>query len=310
MADAAQLPVQDKYRQPEVIEFWRRLSLQGLQACEEAAIKKYASAPGLALDLGCGSGRAILALQPRGYRVVGLDITWEMLDAARELCAQRHLQPHLTQGDLRALPYAQASFDLALILIAALQHIPQRKVRQAVLADIARVLRPGGVLILALDNLAPALRCYGYWGLRKLGAWLKPSSHGRPSPASSPGAAADQLLSARRASMNKVIWHLRGLARTLRWRTWNGWVDAARRAGLAKGEPGDAAIHQVSLTATRGRVYYHIYRHAELVADAQAAGLELLGYHACDELTSGRETPPRIRQLDKQILYAFRRPSK
>ena len=95
MPDPAQLPVQGKYRQPEVVEFWRQLSLQGLQACEDAVIRRYAPPSGHALDLGCGSGRAILALEPRGYRVTGLDITWEMLDAARDLCRQRHLQPRL-----------------------------------------------------------------------------------------------------------------------------------------------------------------------------------------------------------------------
>ena len=102
-------------------------------------------------------------------------------------------------------------------------------------------------------------------------------------------------------------WHARGIARTLRWRTWNGLIDVGRRARLARGEAGDTEIDQVSLTPTRGLVYYHIYRHAELVEDAAIGGFALVGYHSGRELSEGRSFVPRVRQLDKQVLYAFRR---
>ncbi len=311
------LSVKEKYRQPEVVEFYRRFSTQGLQACEEEMLARYAPAPASVLDLGCGSGRAGLALEPRGYRVTGLDLTWEMLCAALGLYKQQRLDPRLVQADLRAIPSAAASYDVALVFIAALQHIPGQGARRQVFAEVARVLRPHGVLLLALDNLAPALTCYGYWGWGRLAsiAGLRRSSPAAPStrqeasPSTLPvqPTPADILLAARRTGTQRLAWHLRGMARTLRWRTWTGLIDVGRRMRLTGGQVGDTAIQQVSADSTPGLVYYHLYRHKELVADAATAGFELMGYHSGAELSEGQDFAPRARQLDKQVLYAFRR---
>ena len=104
-----------------------------------------------------------------------------------------------------------------------------------------------------------------------------------------------------------MTWHARGLARTLRWRTWNGALDLGRALRGAEAEIGDTAIEQVSLTPTPGAVYYHIYRHQELVTDAALAGLNMLGYYSGRELSEDQTFTPRVRQLDKQVLYAFQR---
>lgn len=319
------IEITEKYTQPEVVAFWQQFSLQGLQACEAMMLARYAPPPATVLDLGCGTGRAGMALAPLGYTVAGLDITWAMVQAARGLYLEAGIRPLLWQADMRHIPCPTASYDVVLILIAALQHIPGRPDRQATLAEIGRVLRPGGVLLLALDNIAPALTCYGWWSWRKaralgrrfagkldvavdqmdeaavrLRAKVGPSVNGTAT-------AADDLLVSRRQQVSGVGWHLRGVARTLRWRTWQGWVDRGRRAGLMPGQPGDTAIYQVSLTPTPGRVYYHLYQHDELVEDATAGGFVLVGYHSGRELNEGQSFAPRVRQLDKQVLYAFRR---
>ena len=296
------MDIAEKYAQPEVVAFWQQFSHEGLQACEAMMLTRYAPPPATVLDLGCGSGRAGLALAPQGYEVTGLDITWPMVVAARVLYLQAGLQPDLLQADMRAIPCQAASYDVVLILIAALQHIRKRAARQAALAEIGRILRPGGVLILALDNIAPALTCYGWWG------WRKVRSLGKNGQAANSDHSADALLASRRQQMSGPGWHLRGLARTVRWRTWNGLLDYGRHWHVLAGEPGDTAINQVSLMATDGHVYYHLYQHDELVSDAAAAGLELAGYHSGRELNEGCTFAPIVRQLDKQVLYAFRRP--
>ncbi len=298
------LTVTAKYAQPAVIEFWRRFSLQGLQSCELQMLARYAPPPARLLDLGCGGGRAGLALIPLGYNVTGLDLTWDMLIAARALHIEAALPPRFLQADLCAVPAAPAGFDAALIFIAALQHIPGRAARRAALAEIGRTLRPGGTLILALDNLAPALTCYAWWAWQKLAHRVggRTSAVGPPTERLTP---ADALLEFNRRQQGGIEWHLRGVARTLRWRTLAGWVDAARRTRLWPGEVGDTGINQVSLHATSGTVYYHLYRHTELLDDARAAGFALLGYHSGSELNNGQTFAPRVRQLDKQVLYAF-----
>lgn len=253
------------------------------------------------IDLGCGGGRAGLALAPAGYRVTGLDITWEMVLAARQAYLEHNLPPDILQGDIQAIPCVDNSFDAALIFIAALQHIPGRTARQKTLAEIGRILRPGGVLILALDNIAPALTCYAWWAWRKLTSLSKEKS----STETAQETTADHVIYANRAKTSGISWHLRGLARTLRWRTWTGFVDRLRQMHLLDGQKGDTHINQVSLTATPGRVYYHIYEYNELVEDAAAANLILIACHSGRELSEKREFPPHVRQLDKQVFYAF-----
>lgn len=259
------------------------------------------SAPTKVIDLGCGGGRAGLALSSQGYRVTGLDITWEMTQTTRQAYLSHDLPPDVLHADIQAIPCADDSYDAALIFIAALQHIPGRAARRHVLAEIGRILRPGGVLILALDNIAPALTCYLWWAWHKLTAAPTPSS---PQTAVQE-TTADHLLSSNRTKVSAIGWHLRGLARTIRWRTWTGFVDLLRRFHLLRGQQGDTHITQVSLTPTPGRVYYHIYEYNELVEDAAAVNLSLIACHSGRELSENREFPPRVRQLDKQVFYAF-----
>lgn len=293
------IQLREKYAQPEVVDCWQNLSRQGLQKCEWEMVARYFPPPeaGPLLDVGCGAGRAGLALGEQGYRVSGVDLSLPMLLAGRRLSAGARL----AAANVLALPVAGDSFAAAFMFFGALQHVPGRDNRRRALAEMARAVRPGGHLVLGLDNLAPALSCYAYWFKEK----LFPSS---PPPARTglePSTAADATLWQRQAP--PLIWHARGLARTLRWRTWAGLVDLARRLRPRAGgpEPGDALVAQFSLRTTPGRIYYHLYRPAELVEDAAAAGWRPLGMHSGRELNEGRVYPPAIRGQDKQLFFAF-----
>lgn len=300
------LPLAAKYAQPEVVAFWTEFSRQGLQIAEATMLTRYAPPPARVLDLGCGAGRASLALTPQGYTVVGLDLIPEMLGAAQALHTEAGLPARFIQADLQALPCAPASFDVILIFIAAFQHLPSPAARSELFATLSKILRPSGRLILALDNLAPALTCYAWW------AWNKLRNGGRvprPPLTAERRSPADAHLESRRGHMLSLVWHLRGLARSAQWRTWPGMVDGLRQLRLLPGAIGDTAINQVSLKSTPGFVHYHIYRHTELLAEISQHGFHLLGYHAARELAEAQTFPPRIRQLDKQILYAFQRPA-
>jgi hypothetical protein len=155
-------------------------------------------------------------------------------------------------------------------------------------------------LILGLDNLAPGLSCYFYWLTEK----LRSSKQRPPAPLS----AADATLWSRETRQtHPLVWHMRGLARTFRWRTWPGLVDLTRQIiPLANGaEPGDTQVAQFSLQSTPGRVYYHVYRADELVEDAASAGWHLLGHRSGTELNEDRTYPSAIRAQDKQQFFAF-----
>jgi SAM-dependent methyltransferase len=208
------------------------------------------------------------------------------------------------------LPFRDGSFDIALVFIAALQHVKRRTQRQDAFRQMARILREGGVLIIALDNIAPALSCYASWAAQKiLKRQIRPATSvvfSQPQSEVSHDSA-DEVLTSNRSRMSAVGWRALGLARTLRWRTWEGVRDVGRRLQMVSGETGDTFIEQVSMPPTDGHVYYHLYRHAELLADAHVAGLYLLGYHSGNELAVNKTFGETARRLDKQVLYAFSR---
>jgi ubiquinone/menaquinone biosynthesis C-methylase UbiE len=104
-----------------------------------------------ALDVGCGPGHTALAIAPHVGAVTGLDLTEAMLAEARRLAAERGIaNARFERGDVEQLPFADGSFDLVTSRYSA-HHYPRPAVA---LAEIARVLRPGGVFLLA-DVVAP-----------------------------------------------------------------------------------------------------------------------------------------------------------
>ena len=101
------------------------------------------------LDIGCGSGLALSMAAQRGARVSGIDIAPTLLAVARE----RVPDGDLREGGLDSLPFADQSFDVVLS-INALQFAADPA---AALAEVHRVLRPGGRL--AIGQFAAPERC-------------------------------------------------------------------------------------------------------------------------------------------------------
>jgi SAM-dependent methyltransferase len=98
------------------------------------------------LDVPCGFGRHAIPLAEAGYRVVGVDRSQALLDAARRRAGSSR-RPKLTRADYRDLPFPDASFDTAINLFSSLGYLGDEEDTKA-LAEIGRVLRPGGRLVI------------------------------------------------------------------------------------------------------------------------------------------------------------------
>jgi ArsR family transcriptional regulator len=94
-------------------------------------------------DLGCGTGQVAAAIAPFVGRVVAVDRSHDMLQAARRRLRE-HANVDVRRGELEALPIADAELDAASLLLV-LHHLPDPA---AVLAEAARVLKPGGRLLI------------------------------------------------------------------------------------------------------------------------------------------------------------------
>ncbi|HEV3167159.1 MAG TPA: class I SAM-dependent methyltransferase, partial [Isosphaeraceae bacterium] len=124
------------------------------------------------LDLGCGKGRFARHLQERGAEVIGLDQSATMLGQAALV--------HRVHGSTRRLPLADESFD-AVIAIEVVEHLDERGLDET-LAEIERVLRPGGIVAIidknagALDARRPWLPSLAVkWIDERRGRWMYPA---------------------------------------------------------------------------------------------------------------------------------------
>jgi SAM-dependent methyltransferase len=97
--------------------------------------------PGAAVDVACGTGRHSLHLAARGHRVIGVDGSPDMLAVARAKLPEGDWR----LGDLHDLPVGDACADLVVCALA-LTHVPDLA---PVFAEFARILRPGGHLVVS-----------------------------------------------------------------------------------------------------------------------------------------------------------------
>lgn len=104
-----------------------------------------------ALDLGCGTGRAFPHLVERGLRVVGMDISLEMLRAASRRASAAAVTR--VRADLyRRWPFPDRSFDVILALHSVLAHPPDRSFWAHVGGELRRVMRDGALIAIDLPE--------------------------------------------------------------------------------------------------------------------------------------------------------------
>ena len=125
------------------------------------------------LDLGCGKGRFAERLAARGAKVVGVDVAPSMIASARGF-------PRVL-GTARRLPFSAGAFD-AVIAVEVFEHLASTSI-SAVLIEVRRVLRPGG-LVAIVDKNAGSWNARRQWlpnlVLKKLderrGLWMYPAN--------------------------------------------------------------------------------------------------------------------------------------
>ncbi len=99
------------------------------------------------LEVGCGAASCARWLAAQGAHPVGLDLSAGMLRHARELAGRTGVTVPLVQAGAEQLPFADASFDLVCSAFGAVPFVADPG---AVMAEVARVLRPGGRWVFAV----------------------------------------------------------------------------------------------------------------------------------------------------------------
>ena len=106
---------------------------------------------GLILDIGCGTGEQSLFLAKRGYQVVGVDISREMLARANENAKKGKLKDNISLviASAEALPFRDKSFDGLISIFGVFNHIPRA---YHAFQETHRVLRSGGRAVFTVVN--------------------------------------------------------------------------------------------------------------------------------------------------------------
>ncbi|TBR71302.1 MAG: class I SAM-dependent methyltransferase [Nevskiaceae bacterium] len=151
---------------PKIYESWRVTPLGAVtEAIEQCLILDLMGdlAGVHVLDVGCGDGALVCAAASRGAEATGVDPDPAMLAAARTRADKDGITAAFLEGRIERLPFPDAAFDVV-VSITVLCFVPDAS---ASVREMARVLRPGGRLVLG------ELGRWSLWALvRRLRGWL------------------------------------------------------------------------------------------------------------------------------------------
>lgn len=104
------------------------------------------TAPGRALDLGCGTGTNVITLTRHGWQVTGVDFSPKAIAAARRKVIQEAIKAEFHVGDVSDLNFLQGPFDYGLDI--GCLHTLSSVHRKPYAGEVARLLRPGAAFML------------------------------------------------------------------------------------------------------------------------------------------------------------------
>lgn len=134
---------------------------------------------GIALDLGCGVGRAIVRYADRFERIDGVDLSLKNIKVARKYCASKELNPKLyINNGVDLHPIADNTYDVV-FSIQVFPHIAVHEIRYSLMKEAHRVLKPNGWLCIQMgygDSGPGGRRLAGYydneWDAKGTNGWL------------------------------------------------------------------------------------------------------------------------------------------
>jgi ubiquinone/menaquinone biosynthesis C-methylase UbiE len=144
----------DYLHDPEVARGYDAgLADSALFRTDAAFVERHCPPAGRLIDLGCGTGRLLVPFARRGHRVLGVDLSAEMLKVAREKAAAAGVEVFLLRANLAELDCVRdGSFDCAACLFSTLGMVAGADQRRRVVRHARRVLRPGGRFVLHVHN--------------------------------------------------------------------------------------------------------------------------------------------------------------
>ena len=149
---------QDWYPDEQIVRFLARYVAKktGIQSDQ---IKYLENQKPVGLDLGCGTGRNLVAMCELGINSFGFDLSPVAINFANDWLKTKKLKANLSHGDISRLPFTNEFFDFV-ICHGVLDHMTQ-KTRAEGLIEVSRILKPGGFFFFSLISKKDSAFSYG-----------------------------------------------------------------------------------------------------------------------------------------------------
>ena len=137
------------YSSEEAVERYGAVAEEGLSVVEERVVDRFFdSDAGAVLDVGCGAGRTTHPLTARGFDVIGIDVSEEMVAETN----RRYPELDIRVGDVRDLSFDDDQFAHVLFSYCGIDMIQPEEGRFEALEEIERVLEPEGTFAFSTHN--------------------------------------------------------------------------------------------------------------------------------------------------------------
>ena len=148
---------------------YEEIAKRGLWGSEKILIDKYFKPNSNILDLGCGSGRTTVPLYRQQYKVIGVDLTPQMIEIASLYAKSNNMKIDYRMGNATQLEFDDNCFHGTIFANNGWAQIPGNNNRTKALKEIYRTLKPGGILILTAHERYYSLHYIGLWMFK----WFK-----------------------------------------------------------------------------------------------------------------------------------------
>lgn len=142
---------EESYNNAEIVKYYSDFVSVGLFRYEELLIDKFFLAMGKTLDIGCGAGRVTVPLYERGFQVVGMDYSKNMIVAAKAI----NNAIDYRVGNILSTSFADQEFDNIIFSFKGLMLLETYEERLSATKEIRRILKRNGAFIFTtpyLDN--------------------------------------------------------------------------------------------------------------------------------------------------------------
>jgi len=102
------------------------------------------------LEVACGTGHTSTLLHKKGYRFIACDLTQAMMQQAQRIFFNKPNAPIFIEANAKQLPFANNTFDL--VISTRFLHLFSYSEQEEILAQMIRVLKPGGKILIDFDN--------------------------------------------------------------------------------------------------------------------------------------------------------------